>query len=151
MRREKPFKAYDARTKTVTIERDNKRTSKGPINIFSETDQTYIRGWSVRKDFSIERLFKVSVNRKKSDNEEDTSTTHNKKTAVEDTFYEILFENRSSSGLHGLELEYRIYCEQDDGKGCNQGVYCGDIAIKSVVSRSKKQFIPKRFLLTLGS
>ena len=132
--------SYDATTEMVKFERDNRKTSKVPITIFSETDQTYIRGWPVLKDFSTERMFKISVNRKKSENEEDSSTTHNKKTAVEDTNYEILFENRSPSGFNGLELEYRIYYEQEDGKGCNQGVYCGDTAIKSIVPRSKKTF-----------
>lgn len=101
--------SYDATTERVKFERDNRKTSKVPITIFSETDQTYIRGWSVLKDFSTERLFKISVNRKKSDNEEESSTTHNKKKAVEDTHYEILLENRSPSGFNGLELEYRIY------------------------------------------
>ena len=135
-------KAYDAQKSIVTIERDNRKTMKVPITVFSEADQSYILEWAVLRNFALERLFKISVKRKKNDNEEESFTSGNKKKAVVDTHYEILLENKTSSDLKGLKLEYCIYYEQETpGQSKmirNQGVYCGDLAIDSIASGSKK-------------
>ena len=135
-------KSYNAQKKIVTIERDNRKTMKVPITVFSESDQAYILDWEVLRCFSVERLFKISVKRKKRDNEEESFSSHNKKKAVVDTHYEILLENKPSSELKGLKLEYCIYYEQEvPGKSkmiCTQGVYCGDLSIDSIASASKK-------------
>jgi len=136
------IKAYDARTKTVTIERDNRKTAKVPITVFSETDQAYIRDWEVLRNFERGSSFKISAKRKRRDNEGESFTSHNTKMAVEDTHYKILIENKSTSGLKGLELKYCIYYEQEkEGRGkniCDQGVYCGDLAVDSMDPASKK-------------
>ena len=43
--------AYDATKKIVSFERDNRKTSKVPIGIFSEADQAYLLEWEVLRNF----------------------------------------------------------------------------------------------------
>ena len=130
--------AYDAKKKIVTFERDNKRTSKVPITVFSETDQGYVLEWETLKNFATERLFRISAKQKKIDNEAKGSKSRSKQIEVEDTHYEILLENKSASELKGLELEYCIYYEQEEGAACSQGVHCGDLSIDAINPVSKK-------------
>jgi len=134
-------KAYDARTKTVTIERDNRKTARVPITIFSEADQAYIRDWEALKCFEKESSFKISVKRKKRDNDKESGKTYNIEKDVTDTHYEILLENKSASELKGIKLEYCIYYEQEEGTACNQGVYCGDLSIESINPASSKTLL----------
>lgn len=130
--------SYDTKKGIVSFERDNRKISKVPITVFSESDQVYIKDWEVLKCFSLERLFKISAKRRKQDNEGKSSTEHNKKTDVVDTNYEILLENRSKSVFKGLKMEYCIYYEQDGRKEAIQGVYHDDLAIASIKPTSKK-------------
>ncbi len=134
-------KAYDAQKKTVTIERDNRKTAKVSITVFSEADQIYIREWEVLRSFSIEHLFKISAKRKRVDNETAGSSDYNSRVEVEDTSYEIVLDNRSGVMMDGLELEYCIYYEQESikssGQVCDQGVYCGKLSVASTASKSK--------------
>lgn len=135
------IKAYNAAKKMVTIERDNRKTAKVPITIFSETDQTYIHDWKVLKCFEKESSFRISVKRKKHDNDEEREKTNNTEKDVTDTHYEILVENKSAFKLKGIELEYCIYYEQEEGKACNQGVYCGDLSVESINPASSKTLL----------
>ena len=51
---------FEARTQTVTIERDNKKITKVPITIFSEADQSYILEWDAAKGFTSDSLLKIT-------------------------------------------------------------------------------------------
>ncbi len=134
--------AYDAKKQIVTFERDDRKIKKAPITLFSEADQTYILEWEVLRSFAMERLFKISAKRKKRSNEEESHNTHNKKIAMQDTSYEIMIENRSASNFKDLKLEYCIYYEQEErsdrGNINNQGVYCGDLTVDSIMPTTKK-------------
>ncbi|MCK5675887.1 MAG: hypothetical protein KAH99_02610 [Verrucomicrobia bacterium] len=63
---------YNPLKEVVTIERDNRRTTKVPITIFCETDQIYIREWKIFRCFMTDRYFKISAKRKKSVNKEES-------------------------------------------------------------------------------
>ncbi len=146
------IKAYDPAKKMVTIERDNRKTAKVPVGVFSEADQAYIRDWEVLRCFMTDRFFKISAKRKRRDNEADSSTSRlqtesgsfqsEKKREVEDTHYEILLGNRSASEMKGLEIKYCIYYEQEERRNdkevCSQGVYCGKLPAFSMASRGGK-------------
>lgn len=134
--------SYDAKREVVKFERDNRKIAKVPITIFSEADQTYIRDWTVLKNFMTEHLFKISANQKKNENkDEEIKSTYLEKD-VDTIKYEIALENRSVYELKGVEVEYCIYYEQEErGKRkevCNQGVYCGTISIVSLLPKSEK-------------
>ncbi len=134
-------KSYDVNKKMVTIERDNRKTMKVPITVFSEADQIYIREWELLRCFSVERFLKMSAQRKQSDNDNKSSSDSYQTLKVKDTRYEIRIENRSTSSFSGLKLEYCIYYEQDEGSpGGNvtdQGVFCGDIPFDFIGSKSR--------------
>ena len=121
------IKAYDASTKTVTIERDNKRTSKVPITIFSEADQTYILEWDASKGFSSKNLLKIScddkvVEKRKEKELEDIQYTggdvvkdfEKTVTTFERIAYEFEFQNMGKSELKNIRMEYQIYYEQSE-------------------------------------
>ena len=104
-------KAYDARTKTVTIERDDKRTSKVPISALSETDQAYILEWDTAKGFLSESLLRIScdkkrINQRKEKEWRDISFVGGgsekkllKETTFEEIAYNVQFRNVSKSEL----------------------------------------------------
>ena len=135
------IKAYNPAKKMVTIERDNRKTAKVSITVFSETDQAYIRDWGVLRNFVQGSTFKISARRKRCDNDGESDKTHYIEKDVTDTHYEILLENKSVSKLKGIELKYCIYYEQEEGKACNQGVYCGDLPIESINPASSKTLL----------
>jgi hypothetical protein len=58
------IQAFDARTQTVTIEREGKGTSKVPLSIFSEKDQAYVLEWEAAKDFLSSSLLKIQIDDK---------------------------------------------------------------------------------------
>ena len=134
--------SYDDASGDVRFERDNGRTAKVSIKIFSEPDQNYIRQWSVASDFLKASSFKIDIKRMENKNKEKSASSGPTNRKVEDTHYEITLENRTTSDLKNLELEYCIYYEQEEieqgGQVCNQGIYCGKSAIESVASRDKK-------------
>lgn len=121
------IKAYDARRKTVTIKRDNKKTSKVPIAVFSEADQTYILEWDASKGFLSGNLLKISCDdrqlkkRKENETEDiqyrggDVVTDFIKTvTTFESIAYDIQFQNMNQSELQNIRMEYRIYYEQSE-------------------------------------
>ena len=103
---------YDSENETVKLERENRRIAKVPITIFCETDQAYVRDWEMLHDFERKGSFNIDVKRMKRDNDEQDSRDHNSKKEVTDTYYIIVLQNKGSSELKGLKLEYCIYYEQ---------------------------------------
>jgi hypothetical protein len=130
--------AYDATKKIVSFERDNRKTSKVPIGIFSEADQSYISEWDILRCFTDERRFKISVKRKEIENEGKSNKGGIITRRVKDTHYEINLENKMASRLKGINLEYCIYYEQEESGTAEQGVHCGTLAVDSIEPKSKK-------------
>lgn len=134
---------FETHSGTVTIERDNKRTAKVPINIFSAEGQQYIRAWEFSKIFLSESSFKISAKRKEVKDEEESYSDmiHAKK--VENLGYEITLENRSASKIKDLEIEYCIYYEQERASRskqlCEQGVRCGNLLVEYILPKSNKE------------
>ena len=149
------IKAYDASTKTVTIERDNKRTSKVPITIFSEADQAYILEWDASKGFSSKNLLKIScddrqIEKRKEEATEDIHYTEGEVlkdflmtvTTFERIAYEIQFQNMNKSELKDIRMEYRIYYEQSEisygeKPEAEQEVLAEEVAIPALPGKSK--------------
>ncbi len=148
-------KAYDARTKMVTIERDNKRRSTVPITVFSEADQTYILEWDASKGFSSESLLKISCDNKQVEQrkEKELEDIHYSDGSVEKNFektvttferiaFEVKFQNQNKSELKDIRMEYRIYYEQSElvrekKPETKQKYFAGEMAIPVLPGNSK--------------
>jgi len=148
-------KAYDVCTQTVTIERDNKRTSKVPIAVFSEADQTYILEWDASKGFSSESLLKIScedkvVEKRKEKEFEDIQYTGGEVvkdfektvTTFERIAYDVHFQNMNQSELKEIRMEYQIYYEQsemvwEEKPEVKQKHFSGEMAVPTLLEKSK--------------
>lgn len=119
-------KAYDARTKTVTIEREDKRTSTAPISALSESDQAYILEWDAAKGFLSDSLLRVSCDKKRISQRKEkewrdvsfvgggSEKTLLKETTFEEIAYEMQFRNMGKAALSDIRMEYTIYYEQSE-------------------------------------
>ena len=119
-------KAYDPRTKTVTIERDNKRKAKVPIAVFSQADQAYILEWESSKFFYDSSVLKISCDQKRIDQRKekewrevpyddgDVEKTLMNEAVYEKIVYDIVFHSRNEDDLTDLRLVYIIYYEQSE-------------------------------------
>ena len=148
-------KAYDAQKKIVTIERDNKRTSKVPITVFSEADQKYILEWDASKGFLSANLLKIScadkvVEKRKEKELEDVNYTGGavvkdfEKTVItfERIAYDIQFQNMNKYELKNIRMEYRIYYEQSEmvwekKPEAKQNHFSGKKAVPTLSGKSK--------------
>lgn len=140
---------YDAKGRKVTIERDNKKVFTVPIYAFSDEDQKYIEQWEFNKVFLSNSSFKIEAKRKKFDSKKGTSSSYygydidSRKT--ETMGYEIKLENRSTSKLDGLEVEYCIYYEQEKaGRGKTvdeEGVRYGTLDVGGMSPKSSKELL----------
>jgi hypothetical protein len=133
---------YDAKKQTVTIQRDNKKTATVPLRAFSENDQAYVLQWEFNKVFRSESSFEIEAKRKKVKDGDESYSGSITAEKVENTVYTITLENKSTSTLEGLELEYCIYYEQEKatrGKTLDEeGVRCGTLEIGAMRPKSSK-------------
>lgn len=115
--------AYDAKTQTVTIERENRRTAKVPISVFVEEDQTYILEWEASKGFLSNSLLKINCSRQRTgDRKEQEFKTFvydgspeellMKEVLYESTFFEVELYNKNAYDMKDLRMEYIVYYEQ---------------------------------------
>ena len=146
------IKAFDARKKMVTIERDNKRTAKVPIAVFSEADQAYIHRWQSLAGIRSTSKFKISCERRKvkSWSEKQYGSVRSRsgsegtqetgKTNYEETGYEFEFVNRNECSIKDLTLEYCIYYEQEvrQHQDAQQGVLFRSLPIDEIDRNGKK-------------
>ena len=119
-------KAYDAKKKIVTIERDNRKTAKVPITVFSEADQAYIMEWDAAKGFSSDRSLKVTCDKKRVDQRKEkewrdvrfvgggSEKTLLKETSFESLVFDVQFRNMNKSALKNIRMEYIVYYEQSE-------------------------------------
>ena len=123
-------------------ERDNGRSAKVPIGIFCSEDQQYIRSWALVSAFTSKHQFKISADKKDERNEEAgrllTASNVGLSVKVEDTHFEILLDNKSTSVLGNLRVEYCIFYEQDHPDGEEKGVLCGKVEIDKLYPKSVK-------------
>ncbi len=137
---------YDAKKRAVTMERDNKKMVTVPLTIFSDKDQEYILEWEFNKVFLSQSSFKIEAKRKREkDKDGSYSGGGSTSTKVENTIYEIILQNKSTSTLEGLELEYCIYYEQEkhgNGKTIDEeGVRCGTLKVGAIRPKSSKDLM----------
>lgn len=135
--------AFDSNSGIVTFERDNKRTAKVPLSIFSDEDQQHIRGWKVNQAFLSESYFKISTTRKKEKGKK--RFRNNSEVNPEKTSYEVALENRSAMDFEIPKVEYCIYYEQEEltqeGMGLEEGVLYGTLAMGTMQAKSKKELL----------
>ncbi len=139
--------AFDKRTGTVTFERDNHRTSKVPITIFSDADQNYIKEWECSKQFLSDTKFKISAQRKKAKDKDASYSSSITSEKVELMGYEVVLENCSATPLKNIEVEYCIYYEQDEIRKHKQyvaeGVFCGSFPRGTFPPKTKMEKMTK--------
>ncbi|MDF7802148.1 hypothetical protein P4C99_21935 [Pontiellaceae bacterium B1224] len=134
---------YDARSKKVTIQRDTKQLFTVPIRVFSEKDQKYILEWEFNKVFLSDSSFKIDAKRQKVKNKNDNGSI-NSSSKNENTAYEITLQNKSTSTLAGLKLEYCIFYEQDKSGSksvTENGVRYGKLDVPSMRPKSKQELM----------
>ena len=149
------IKAYDAQKKIVTIERDNRKTMKVSITVFSEADQTYILEWDASKAFSSSSLLKISCDdkvvekRKEKELEDITYTSGQVETDFEKTVttferiaFEVGFQNQNKFELKDIRIEYQIYYEQSElvwekKPEAKQKHFSGKMAVPTLPGKSK--------------
>lgn len=151
--------AYDAAKRVVTFERDNRKTSRVPIDIFSEADQKYILKWSNQEGVKSTSKFKISCDRRhiKSWSEEKIGTIHYTSGSVEhdqvtgkmsydETAYEFVLANRNNYAVTDLLFEYCIYYEQEVGSEDNikQGILFGSIPIDKLEKGERKMILSNK-------
>lgn len=107
---------YDAKKRAVTMERDNKKVVTVPLSIFSEKDQEYVLTWEFNKVFLSTSSFKIKAKRQsRKDKSYGTLSSQRK---VEACNYEVTLQNRSSSKLNNLTMDYcTFYEQQKHGRG----------------------------------
>ena len=139
--------AYNAGSGTVTFERDNKRSSKVPITIFSDADQIYIKEWECSKQFLSNTKLKISAQRKKGKDTDASYSSSVTSKKVELMGYKIVLENRSETSMKDLEVEYCIYYEQDEVRNRKQhtaeGVFCGSFPRGTIPPKTKVEKLTK--------
>lgn len=133
---------YDARSMQVTIETDNKKTATVPATVFDEEGQQYISEWIKAKDFMDESSFRIDASRKSVDDDTESYGSMIQEKDVESHSYEITLDNRSTTLLKNLTLEYCIYYEQDEvvrhQQTTSEGVLCGSLEVAQMGSKSKQ-------------
>ena len=138
--------AFDRLRDMVTIQKDNGRTHKVDVGLFSEHDQTYVQEWQTAKRFNSESRFKVAAKRKKFKVDKKRHVNNyygveNAQTTIEQTGYEITLENRSDTPLKNIIVEYCIYYEQEradrDKQVTDEGVKCGVLHIDELAPKAK--------------
>ncbi len=136
---------FDARTHKVTIERDNKKVFTVPASVFSKEDQDYILEWEFNKVFLSDSSFKIEAQRKAVKDDDESYSGYVQAKKVDVAGYEITLENRSTSKLENLSVEYCIFYEQErlnrSKQLCEQGVYCGTVDVGYLLPKSEKEFM----------
>lgn len=137
---------YDAKSQKVTLERDNRKTATVPLVALSSEDQTYILQWEFNKVFLSESSFKIKAKRKEVKDKENSYSGYNTSAKVENTAYAITLDNKSTSSLKGLELNYCIYYEQEQSKrggktADEEGVRCGTLVVDTLRPKSSTELM----------
>lgn len=140
----------DGKKKTVTIERDTRKSATVPIAVFSAEDQSYIKEWMKFEGVRSNSKFKVSCERR-------TFETWTKEKLGTITYtgggsetdqvvgkhsfkkigYDVKIRNNNDYALSGLTLQYCIYYEQDSGRGPKEGVKFGTAELGTIISRKE--------------
>ncbi|MCK4563878.1 MAG: hypothetical protein KAU94_04315 [Verrucomicrobia bacterium] len=103
---------FDAGSQVVTIKREDNKTCRAPLAVFSKVDQQYIREQSLRQDFAD--VVRISTKLRQLDH---TGTGHGKRYRAENVksvTYEIILENHSISLFEGIDIEYCIFYRQGE-------------------------------------
>lgn len=136
---------YDSRKQMVTILRDNKKTATVPLRVFSDKDQEYVLEWEFNKVFLSNSSFKIDAKRKKVKDKGESYSGYISAEKLDNTAYEIVLQNKSTSELKELEVEYCIYYEQEKstrGKTIDEeGVRYGTIEVASLRPKSTKELM----------
>ena len=97
---------YDAKARKVTLERDNRKMATIPLVALSSEDQAHVLQWEFNKVFMSESSFKIEAKRKEVKDKNASYGSYVQARKVEDTAYEIRLQNRSTSKIDNLNIEY---------------------------------------------
>lgn len=118
---------YDGKRGAVTIERDTKKRATVPIVVFSREDQEYIKEWQTLEAFRSESVLRVECSDKKIEQWKEDESAFQRK--FEKMVYEVQFNNRADTSVGPLNVEYKIFYEQEEN----------DSATKKVVTHQKEK------------
>ena len=132
-------RAYNPDNGIVAIAKENGKTHKIDLSIFSKADQAYVREWHLIKAFFSQDRFHISVRKKRSGAGTELLIWRSEVEIV----YGIMLENRSDYDLEGLSVAYCIYCEPDRSgyreQVESQGIKCGTLNIGTLAAGEKTQ------------
>ena len=138
--------AFDKHRELVTIQKDNRRTHKVDVGLFSDEDQTYVREWQIAKGFNSESRFKISAKRKQFELDRKRHVhkyygVENAQTTIKQSGYEITLESRIDTPLKNVAIEYCIYYEQEradcEKQVTDEGVMRGVLHIDKLAPKAK--------------
>ncbi|EIQ01772.1 hypothetical protein OpiT1DRAFT_00347 [Opitutaceae bacterium TAV1] len=101
----------DADDKEAKVRRTDGRTFTLPLNTLSKTDRDYIADWLDAQIMAAAGRLRINVSKFKDTTEKTKGTAINYK--EEEAGYVISLFNESMVNLTGLEIEYRIYKEDN--------------------------------------
>ncbi|MDF7824402.1 lectin-like protein [Pontiellaceae bacterium B12227] len=137
---------YDPNSDSVTIEKENKRSYTGALSHFSEADQTYVREWHLVKELCTPKRVRIAAKQIQVGDEREIEYHDNQgnqrclQTMVNHA-YSVTLDNRTSSDLNNLTVEYCIYYEQErpspHGPRTAKGVQCGTLPTGTLAGRTK--------------
>lgn len=137
---------YDERLGQVELKRADGKLIKIKPSVFVEEDQDYIDEWIIHSIFKG-RHITVECNKKKVGQRKEDGNAHFIR--IDSFLYEIEIQNRSATEISGLDVEYKIFYEQevndmDKGRVINhEKIENGKLKIKSLGAREKRNFSTK--------
>ena len=137
---------YDERLGQVELKRADGKLVKIKPSVFVEEDQDYIDEWILHSVFNGRDII-VDCNKKKVGQRKEDGNAHFIR--IDSFLYEIEIQNRSATEISGLDVEYKIFYEQevndmDKGRVINhEKTENGKLKIKSLGAREKKNFSTK--------
>ena len=137
---------YDERLWQVELKRADGKLVKIKPSVFVEEDQAYVDEWIIHSIFKG-RHVTVEVNKKKVGQQKMDGRAEFLR--IDSFLYEIEIQNRSATQISGLDVEYKIFYEQevndmDKGRVINhEKTENGKLKIKSLGAREKRNFSTK--------
>tara|TARA_X000000950_G_scaffold104156_1_gene131362 strand:+ start:915 stop:1631 length:717 start_codon:yes stop_codon:yes gene_type:complete len=137
---------YDERSGQVELKRTDGKLVKIKPSVFVKSDQDYITEWFLHSVFNGKDI-SVDINKKKVGQRKEDGNAHFMR--IDEFLYQIEIENRSNIEISELDVEYRIFYEQEENdmdKGRvvkHDRTVQGDLEIELLAAKGKRIFSSK--------
>ncbi|NNJ71501.1 MAG: sel1 repeat family protein, partial [Kiritimatiellales bacterium] len=114
----------------VQIEKSNRRKIWVQPDIFCEKDQAFIKNWAVADLFQSKTKLRISAQKRMKGTESDGT----------DIFYTISLNNNTGFAFEDLEIDYRLYIEEQgfNGNPDSESCVAGKVKITSLPINGKE-------------